>query len=146
MFWTILNRFRPKKIFRKFFEKFFLVGIDLEWSKTCFKTKISILKFFPIEIFFRDMAVSLKFPKLPSKIWEEYTPLSRVRPESKILPEPEPERNLRARKFTGTEPEYEKQSFLFCVILERTRWVELVSTFEVFFWPHPGSQIEFKAF
>ena len=31
----------------KNFRKFFLVGIDLEWSKTCFKTKLSILKNFP---------------------------------------------------------------------------------------------------
>ena len=30
----------------------FFVGIDLEWSKTCFKPKISILKIFPVEIFF----------------------------------------------------------------------------------------------
>ena len=30
------------------------VGIDLEWSKTCFKTKISILKFFPVD-FFRNI-------------------------------------------------------------------------------------------
>ena len=31
---------------RKIFEKFFLVKIDLEWSKTCFQSKISILKIF----------------------------------------------------------------------------------------------------
>ena len=37
----ILNR---KSQNRKFFEKNFLVGIDSEWSKTYFKTKISISK------------------------------------------------------------------------------------------------------
>ena len=35
---------------RKFFA-IFLVAIDLEWSKTCFKTKVSSLKIFAIEIF-----------------------------------------------------------------------------------------------
>ena len=50
---------------RKFFEKKFLVEIDLEWFKTCFKTKISILKVCPIKIFFRDIAVF--FEKLVTK-------------------------------------------------------------------------------
>ena len=37
------------------FSKFFLVGIDLEWSKTCFKTKISISKIFSLwKFFFKD--------------------------------------------------------------------------------------------
>ena len=47
--------FGPKH--RKFFENFFLVGTDLEWSKTRFKAKISILKIFPVENFFWDIAV-----------------------------------------------------------------------------------------
>ena len=45
----------------KFFVKIFLAGIDLEWSKTCFKTKISILKIFSRwKIFFWDIAVFSK--------------------------------------------------------------------------------------
>ena len=37
-----------------FSKKNFLVGIDLEWSKTYFRTKGAILKIFPVEIFFWD--------------------------------------------------------------------------------------------
>ena len=44
----------------KIFRKNFLVGIDLEWSKTYFKTQISILKIFPVGNFFRDITVSSK--------------------------------------------------------------------------------------
>ena len=47
------------------FLKFFLVGIDLEWFKTCFKTKISILKIFPVENFF--LGHSRFFEKLVTK-------------------------------------------------------------------------------
>ena len=39
---------------RKFFEKIFLVGIDLEWFKTYFKTTISILKIFSHWKFFSE--------------------------------------------------------------------------------------------
>ena len=46
---------------RKNFRNFFLVKIDLEWSKTCFKTKISILKIFSRwKFFFRDIAIFSK--------------------------------------------------------------------------------------
>ena len=38
----------------------FLVGIYLEWSKTCFKTIISILKIFHVKIFFSDIAIFSK--------------------------------------------------------------------------------------
>ena len=45
----------------KFFEKNFLIGNDLEWSKMCFKTKVSILKMFPrSKIFLWDIAVFSK--------------------------------------------------------------------------------------
>ena len=37
----------------KIFRKNFLVGIDLECSKIYFKTKISILKIFPVEKIFQ---------------------------------------------------------------------------------------------
>ena len=46
---------------KNFWSKFFLVGIDSEWSKTYFKTKISIwIIFFPLKFFFRDIAVFSK--------------------------------------------------------------------------------------
>ena len=38
---------------RNFFAKSFLARIDLEWSKTHYKTKISTLKIFTIKIFSR---------------------------------------------------------------------------------------------
>ena len=46
--------------FSKNSRKFFLVGIDSEWFKTYFKMKISILKIFPVEIFFWYIAVFSK--------------------------------------------------------------------------------------
>ena len=73
--WEKVSKFRPQKVkklifwaqkWRKMTKKsknfqFFLVGIDLDWSKTWFKTKISSLKIFSVEnYFFRDIAV---FPK-----------------------------------------------------------------------------------
>ena len=47
----------------KIFGRFFLVGIDSEWSKTCFKTKISISKNFPIMTFHRGHS---RFSKIGS--------------------------------------------------------------------------------
>ena len=47
------------------------VGIDLERSKTCFKTKISILRIFPIEFFFQGQLflenLVIKRPKIFEK-------------------------------------------------------------------------------
>ena len=55
----IFGHFGPKKMSMTiiFFRKIFLVGTALEWFKIYFKTIISILKFFPMKIFFRDIAV-----------------------------------------------------------------------------------------
>ena len=59
----------PKKT--KFFRKFFLVGIDLEWFKTYFKMKISILKIFSHWKFF-FLGHSRFFEKLVTKISKKF--------------------------------------------------------------------------
>ena len=49
-FWD--QRMKNDQIIENFRKKF-MVGIDLEWSKTCFKRNIDFENFFPIENFFQ---------------------------------------------------------------------------------------------
>ena len=58
IFWVQKWQKMTKK--SKIFRKFFLVGIVLEWFKTCFTTKYRFWKFFPLKIFFWDIAVLSK--------------------------------------------------------------------------------------
>ena len=54
-------------------EKIFLVGIDLEWSETYFKTKISKLKIFAHYNFFLGLSHFFISVDSSSKIWKNWS-------------------------------------------------------------------------
>ena len=56
---------------QKIFEKLFLVGIDLEWSKTCVKSKISIWKIFPLNFFSGTAVFSKNWWPKNRKVFEK---------------------------------------------------------------------------